>query len=244
MILLKVDDWFFILNNKYRRQIFRLCSIRPCYPQQIADILHLSPSIVSKHIQELEKRKFIVKREESRSEGGRNLQYYFVPFRPRFNFNLASDDLIDIEIVDESEKSVPETHSRKKLISINSFNDNEINSIKENFKILAQHEHDKLDAVRKLRQVQHDQEHFFKNIQSKNSSQQRILFKIIRYLLDQYGFIKSFSYQDLEFGLGIDLDSVKEIIQLLSEESQIITKVSSESWMLNSYEKKDQMDYT
>ena len=123
----------------------------------------------------------VVKREEFRSEGGRNIQYYYVPFRPRFNFNLASNDLIDIEIVDDSDKSVPKTHSRDKILSRANFNENGLQNIKENYKILIMHEQEKIEAIRKLRQAQFEQEHFFRNVQSKNGSQERLLFKIIRF---------------------------------------------------------------
>ena len=109
---------------------------------------------------------------------------------------------------------------------------------------MAKHEQDKVEAFRKLRQIQFEEGHFFRNIQVKNSSQQRILFKIIRFLLERYGLKTPFTNQDLEVGLGIDENSVKEIIQLLSEDVQIITKDSPDSWMLNSFENKDQMDYT
>lgn len=113
---LNADDWLDILSNKYRRRILRLCSMRPCYPQEISKLLNLTPAAVSKHLQELEKRNLVVRREEVRSEGGRNIQYYYAPFRPRFNFNMASNDLIDIEITDESENSVP-----KRILVINYF---------------------------------------------------------------------------------------------------------------------------
>jgi predicted transcriptional regulator len=245
---LNADEWLDVLSNKHRRKILRLCSIRPCYPQEISRLLDLTPTAVIKHLQELEKNNLIVKREETRSEGGRPIQYYHVPFRPRFNFNLASKDLIDIEIVDETDKSVPETHSRNKLLDRESFKD-EIGSIKSNYKILINHEKEKIEAFRKLRKLQHEQERFFKTIQSKNSSQQQILFKIIRFLIDRFGFDKTFSHQDIMDGLGIDLDSAEEIIQILSIDLDIISKTSSKTesslplWIINPIENIPKLDY-
>ena len=246
---LNADDWLDILSNKYRRRILRLCSMRPCYPQEISKLLNLTPTAVIKHLQELEKRNLVVKREEVRSEGGRNIQYYYVPFRPRFNFNLASNDLVDIEITDESDKNVPETHSRDKLLIRDNFNENQITSFRENYKILVQHEKEKIEAFNRLRQAQFEEEHFFRNIQGKNSSQGRLLFRIIRFLLDRYGFNNPFTHKDLMEGLGINLESVEEIIQLLANELKIISENKSDTestlpkWNLISIEQKNKHDY-
>ncbi len=247
---LNVDDWLDILSNRYRRKILRLCSIRPCYAQEIARLLDLTPAAVIKHIQELEKRNLIVKREEPRSEGGKNIQYYYVPFRPRFNFNLASNDLIEIEISDESDKTVPETHSRSKLVSRNTFNNDEITSMKKNFEILVKYEKEKLDVFAKLQKIQFEQEHHFRSMQLKSNSHQRILYKIVRFLIDRYGFTKSFSNHDLMEGLGIDNDSVDEIIQILAIDLNIIKEIlpgsesSVQMWKLNVIETENNMHYS
>lgn len=246
---LNADDWLDILSNRYRRRILRLCSIRPCYPQEIAEILKITPAAVIKHLAELEKRNLVVKREEVRSEGGRNIQYYYVPFRPRFNFNLASNDLIDIEIEDDSDKSVPKTHSRDKILSRDNFTENDLQNLKENYKILVKHEQEKVEAFKKLRQMQYEQERFFRDVQSKNSSQERLLFKIIRFLLDRYRFDNSFTHKDLMDALGIDLESVEEIIQILANDLQVISKISKDTdsslptWTLSNPETKHQLDY-
>ena len=246
---LNADDWLDILSNKHRRRILRLCSMRPCYPQEISKLLNLTPAAVIKHLQELEKKNLVVKREEVRSEGGRNIQYYYVPFRPRFNFNLASEDLVDIEITDESDKNVPETHSRDKLLIRDNFNESSINSLKGNYKIFVQYEKEKIEAFKKLRQAQFEEEHFFRNVQTKNTSQGRLLFRIIRFLLDRYGFNNSFTHKDLMDGLGIDLESVEEIIQILASDLQIISKITSEKestlpeWKLQSIEIDEKHDY-
>jgi len=226
VIPLNADDWFFILSNKHRRQIMRLCSIRPCYPQEISKLLNISPPLVIKHIQELEKRNIIVKREETRVEGGRNIQYYFVPFRPRFNFSLANDDLVEIDIIDESEKEVPHTPSRKKLIDIESIDENEQEKMKENFKKFIDLEHERIEIHQKLAELHNKQKFFFKSIKTE-SSQQQLLLKIIRFLLDRYGFTNEFSREDLIMGLGIDDESVNEIIQVLHHKLQIISLIIS-----------------
>lgn len=226
---LNADDWLDILSNKHRRRILRLCSMRPCYAQEIAKLLNLTPAAVIKHLQVLEERNLVVKREEVRSEGGRNIQYYFAPFRPRFDFNLASNDLVEIDIEDESDKSVPEAHSRDKLLVRENFTEDAIHSIKQNYKTLIELEKEKREAFRKLRMIQKEEEHFFRAIQSQNDSQSRILFRIIRFLLDRYGHGDSFTHNDLMYGLGLDLASVEEIIQLLASDLQIITKSDSDS---------------
>ncbi len=247
---LNADDWFNVLSNKHRRRILRLCSTRPCYPQEISKILDLTPAAVIKHLQVLEEKKLIVKREETRPEGGRKIQYYFAPLRRRFDFNLASNDLVEIEIEDESEeKGVPEAHSRDKLLIRDNFTEDAINLIKQNYETLLQLESEKREAFRKLRLSQKEEEHFFRVIQSKNDSQNRILFRIIRFLLDRYGQGDSFTHKDLMHGLGLDLASVEEIIQLLASDLQIITKIKSESettlpeWKLNLFEGNTKHDY-
>lgn len=243
MIFLNVDDWFFVLGNKHRRQIMRLCSIRPCYPQQIAEILHLSPSLVTKHIAELEKRNFILKREEQRSEGGRNLQYYFVPFRPRFNFSLANDDLVEIDIIDESEKDVPTTPSRKRIIDITQIDQNEKNDLQEKLKAFISLEEERIEVHKKMQELHEKQRSFFKSIRS-NNSQQQILVKIMRFLLDAYGFNGSFSQKDLETDLGVDSESAQEIIQIFSTILNVIKKNSSNEdlWVINSVNKTEKND--
>lgn len=68
-------------------------------------------------------------------------------------------------------------------------------------------------------------------------------------MFDRYGFRSSFTHKDLMEGLGIDLESVEEIIQILSSDLQIISKLSSESestlpeWKLNSFEGIEKHDY-
>lgn len=222
---MNADDWFFILSNRHRRQILRLCSIRPCYPQEIAKILGISPSLVSKHLQELENRKVIVKREETRDEGGRNIQYFYVPFHPRFNFNIANQDLVDIDIVDESEADVPKTHSRKKLIEVESISSEELESTKLKLQDFITLEEERIEVNKKLMSLRGKQREFFRSLHNQ-SSQKQLLLKIMRFLIDRYGFDSSFSIEDIKEGLGVDNESAIEIVEILGNKINIISNVT------------------
>lgn len=245
----KPGFWLDILGNRHRRRIIQLCSVRPLYPQKIAEILGITVPAVIKHLQELEKYGIVVKKTEPRAEGGRELQYYYVPFRPRFNFNLASDDLVEIDITDESDKEVPSTPSRGKIIDLDSITSEEVISIRENVKTFIHLEHERIEVTKKLNKLHEKQRFFFRSMRSTNSPQQQILLKIIRFILDRYGFDEPFSQQDLEKGLGIDIESAKDVLQILSGDLNIISKIYSENpveieqWIINPNETKDSMDY-
>ena len=45
----KPEDFLNLLGNKHRRRIIQLCSIRPLYPQKIAEILGITVPAVIKH---------------------------------------------------------------------------------------------------------------------------------------------------------------------------------------------------
>ena len=246
----KPEDFLNLLGNKHRRRIMKLCSIRPLYPQKIAEILGLTPAAVIKHLQELEKSKMIIKKTEPRAEGGRDIQYYYVPFRPRFNFNLANEDLIEIDIVDESDKDVPATPSRKKFLDTESINDEEYNIIKNKFNRFLELEKERIEINNKFKALHERQFALFRKIRSQNP-QQQLLFKVFRFLLDRYGFEEEFSERDIIENLGVDEMSAREIIDVLSHKLEIIIpssgiKQSSSSitmWKIKSSKSKNQMDY-
>ena len=198
----KAGFWLDILGNRYRRRIIQLCSVRPLYPQKIAEILGITVPAVIKHLQELEKYGIVVKKTESRAEGGRELQYYYVPFRPRFNFNLANDDLVEIDIIDESDKEIPSTPSRKKIIDLDSISTEEVNEIQEKVKTFIILEHERIEIMEKLHKLHEKQRFFFKSIRS-SDHQQQILLKIIRFILYRYGFDNPYSEEDLTKDFGI-----------------------------------------
>ena len=248
---LKADDWFFILSNRHRRQILRLCSIRPCYAKEIAEKLGISRSLVSKHLQELEDRHMVVKREETREEGGRNIQYFYVPFHPQFNFSIANEDLVDIDIIDESDSNVPQTHSRSKIIDTESISSAELQSIQEKLVDFLNLEEERIEVAQKLRLLRKKQIMFFKSM-DQNTSQQQILLKIVRFLLDRYGFDTPFSKKELTDELGIDEESSDEILEMLSTDLHIIAKINDETnasgtmWKINKpqQEQKKHLDYS
>lgn len=246
---LTADEWLDLLSNKYRRKIIQLCSVRPCYPQEISRLLKLTPRAVIKHLKELEDKNLVLTRDQDRPEGGRKIKYYYVPFKPRFDFNLSNKDLVDIEIIDESEKSVPPPHSRKKLLLREQFSEEEILLIKNNFKEIISNEQAKNEAFIKYKKLVRNQERFLRNFERKFDSDKRILIKIIKFLFDRYGFHKSFTHKDLETGLGIDIEAVDEIITLLTKDLNVISKsgeISDSSlpkFKLNMVENKHKFDY-
>ena len=245
----RAEDWLNLLGNKHRRQIIRLCSIRPLYPQKIAEILGLTPAAVIKHLQELEKNNIVVKKTEPRAEGGRDIQYYYVPFRPRFNFNLANNDLVEIDIVDESDQEVPPTTSRKKLIDLDSISSEDGKEIQEKIKTFIGLEQERNEVTEKLQKLHVKQRTFFSTLRSMNPQHQMLL-KIIRFLLDRYGFDMPFTENDIVTGLGVDEESAHEIIQVLSNVLNIISMIPSPdssappTWILNSFIDKNKREYS
>ena len=109
---------------------------------------------------------------------------------------------------------------------------------------------DKDEAFIKYKSLERKQERFLRHLEKKLNPEKRILIKIIKFLIDRYGFDDSFSYQDLIDGLGIDLETAEEIIAILHNDLKIISKFSSDTdtklptFILNKSEDGINLDYT
>lgn len=249
MAPLNADDWLNLLSNKHRRKIIQLCAIRPCYPQEISRLLNLTPRAVMKHLNELEDKKIVKIKDRPRPEGGRNIKYYFVPFNPKFEFNLSNKDLVDIELVDVSDENIPVTEPRQKLVSRENLTELEINLFKDKLRIILLNEIDKKEAFRKYKTIERAQERVMRELESNIGPEKRVLVKIIRFLIERFGFSNSFSYKDLIDGLGVDISTVEEIITILSEDFNLISKSDPQTtsklpnWKINEIYKKSDMDF-
>ena len=80
--------------------------------------------------------------------------------------------------------------------------------------------------------------------------QHQMLLKIIRFLLDRYGFDMPFTENDIVTGLGVDEESAHEIIQVLSNVLNIISmnpspdSSATPTWILNSFIDKNKREYS
>jgi len=88
-----------LLGNNYRRHILRLLSSRRLYPQQLSEILGITPSAVIKHLRMLEEANVVKKVEQERETGGRPIQLYWVDRNLSFSFEMFNPTFFRIEEV-------------------------------------------------------------------------------------------------------------------------------------------------
>lgn len=104
------DQFLNLLGNSYRRQIIKLLSSRKLYPQQISEILGITPSAVIKNLKILEEAGLIIKEEVDRDSGGRPLQFFSVERNFSFSFDMFNPSLIRIVAL------IPESNILKRRI--------------------------------------------------------------------------------------------------------------------------------
>ena len=104
------DQFLNLLGNTYRRQIIKLLSSRKLYPQQISEILGITPSAVIKNLKILEEAGLVQKEEVDRDSGGRPLQFFSVERNFSFSFDMFNPSLIRIVAL------VPESNILKQRI--------------------------------------------------------------------------------------------------------------------------------
>ncbi|OLS22908.1 MAG: hypothetical protein HeimC3_28510 [Candidatus Heimdallarchaeota archaeon LC_3] len=101
------EEFLNLLGNTYRRQIIKLLSSRKLYPQQISEILGITPSAVKKSLNILEEAGLVIKKEVDRgSSGGRPLQFFSVEKNFSFSFDMFNPSLIRIVALVPDESNI------------------------------------------------------------------------------------------------------------------------------------------
>ena len=202
-----LDNLLDILGNNYRRQILRLLSARKLYPQQIAEILGITPSAVIKHLKVMEEADVIKKEEEKRTKGGRPLQYYYVEKNIAFSFEMFNPCFFRIDILDTEE--LRETNS-----ILHQPVKNKLEQIHENFKEILQYQQELQEIEERRIEILRRREHLYEQlrdyIKGEFENAERVV-SVFRAMLEFRG-DKPFSRQELEKEQGLKAEESATIL--------------------------------
>lgn len=191
-----------LLGNEYRRKMIKLLSYRRLYPQQIAEILGITPSAVIKNLKILEEAGLVNKEEVDRESGGRPLQFFSIQRNFSFSFDMFHPRLIKIF------SWVPEeTDHLKTPIK------NPKTQIREYFQSILKIQDELFDIEQSRLEKLRTREHLYELLRDLTASKYTPnVINIFRVMLESHG-RKWFTRQEIESEHGVKTEETTEILK-------------------------------
>ena len=219
-----LDNLLDILGNSYRRQMLRLLSARKLYPQQLAEILGITPSAVIKHLKVMEEADVVKKEEEKRIKGGRPLQYYYVDKNIAFSFEMFNPSFFRIDILDTEEFRESDNILRQPV-------KNKLEQIHENFKEILQYQQELQEIEERRIEILRRREHLYEQlrdyINGEFENAERVV-STFRVMLELKG-SEPFSRQELEKEQGLKSEESSNILSAWKELDLI--EIDQNDWL-------------
>jgi predicted transcriptional regulator len=216
----KVDpeEFLNLLGNTYRRQIIKLLSSRKLYPQQISEILGITPSAVIKNLRILEEAGLLNKEEVDRDSGGRPLQFFSVQRNFSFSFDMFNPSLIKIVALVPKERDLLKTHIKQPK-----------EQIIENFQTILDIQRDLINIENARHEKLRHREHLYELLRDiAKDKYPANMVNIFRSLLELKG-NQWFFRQDIEKEHGIRSEETTNILKAWEELDLI--QVDTQDWI-------------
>jgi predicted transcriptional regulator len=223
------------------------------YPQEIAKILGKTPSTVIKQLELLEEEGIIQRKSKKRASGGRDLQFFFLLKDAFFAFDTSSMDCMRVKY----SKGRPHVIKldRRHGFRLLKLEDEKLlenkSEITEKMKTIWKFQQKIKDIDNQRLLLMKQREEHSTAITDYFSSKQvgNLLIMIYRGLIEQFGSIEPWSYEDVMRIANISYELAKKIVQLLEEELKlaIFNKDSdprSPSWLLVEVVSNNQIENT
>ena len=221
------DVFLDLLGNEYRRRIIRLLSSRKLYPQQISEILGITPSAVIKNLKQLEEAGLIEKEEVDREKGGRPYQYFSIKRNITFSFDIFNPTLIKWVFLETEE--IEDDFKRPELISGKSAHETVLEYFREVVQLqdeLTRLERERIEKLKK-------REHLYEILCDLYKQEKGIpnIVNVFRTMLEIHGPNSWFTLEELEKEANLKSEEAREVLRKWQELNLIEVDTSDQHWL-------------